>query len=91
VVENQWQRFNSIHYRSIRAAVCNYKREIPKVVLNIISKRATPNQWGYYATAKCVINLYNNGTTRMGRYLKEKSYINGRNPGKAVFFTVKIY
>jgi len=37
-------------------------------------------------TAACVINLYHNGKTRVRRYLREKSYINDRNPGKAIFF-----
>jgi len=78
---------NSIHYRSIRAAVWDYTRQIPRPVLNIIAKRATPKQWCHYATAKCIINLYNNGTTRIGRYLREKSCIDDRNPGKAVFFS----
>jgi len=37
--------------------------------------------------AKCVINLYKGGATRIGKYLRDKSYDNNRNPGKAVFFS----
>jgi len=40
--ESQWNRLNSIHYRVIRAAIKDYKRKVPRAVLNIISKRATP-------------------------------------------------
>lgn len=77
---------NSIHYRAIRAAVNDFKKKIPRTVLNIISKRATPKQWARYAIAKTVIKLYNKGCTRMGILLRQNSYVNDRNPGRAVFF-----
>jgi len=47
--------------RALWAAVGDYKRKIPKVVLDIISKRqrVTPKQWANYTTASMAIKLYN--------------------------------
>jgi len=84
LTEAHWQRF---HYRSIRAAVCGYTRKIRRAVFSIIAKWATPKQWSHNAVAKCVINLYNSSATRIRKFLRDKSYINDRNPGKAVFFS----
>jgi len=52
-----------------------------KAVLNASIKRATPRQWSHYSNAKLAINLMN-GSTPMGRKLKEKCYINDRFPGR---------
>jgi len=84
--ESQWNRLNSIHYRVIRAAIKDYKRKVPRAVLNIISKRATPKQWARYTVAKTIIKLYNQNCTRLSTLLRKNSYVNDRNPGRAVFF-----
>jgi len=62
------------------------KKTIPKAGLDIISKRAARGI-NNYAVSKCVINCYNQGSTRIGKYLREKSYINDRNPGKVIFLS----
>jgi len=84
--EAQWNRLNSIHYRAIRAAICDHKKKIPRAMLNIITKRATPKQWARYTVPKTVIKLYNLGNTRIGEMLRQNSYVNDRNPGIATFF-----
>jgi len=84
--EAQWNRLNSIHYRVIRATICDYKKKVPRTMLNIISKRATPKQWAQYTIAKTVIKLFNKGDTRIGALLRQNSYVNDRNPGRATFF-----
>jgi len=86
LVEAQWKRLNSIHYRAIRATICDFKKKVPRSVLDIISKRATPKQWSRYVLAKTVIKLFNQNNTRIGQLLRENSYINDRNPGRASFF-----
>jgi len=55
-------------------------------MLNIISKRAMPRQWVRYTVAKMVIKLFNQGNTRMGGLLRQNSYVNDRNHGRATFF-----
>jgi len=75
-----------VHYRALRAAVGDYKRKIPKVVLDIISKRATPKQSANYTTASMAIKLYNGTETRLGETLRNRCYINDRHPKKGIFF-----
>jgi len=61
------------------------RKENTRSALNIIAKRATPKQWSRYTLAKTVIKLFNPGNTRLG-LLRQNSYINDRNPGRASFF-----
>jgi len=81
-----WKKLYSGHYRALRAAVGDYKRKIPKVVLDIISKRATPKQSANYTTASMAIKLYNGTETRLGETLRNRCYINDRHPKKGIFF-----
>jgi len=37
-----WERLESQHYKAIRAAVREFKRKIPRVMLDVISKKAPP-------------------------------------------------
>jgi len=46
----------------------------------------TPKQWPRYAFAKTEIKLYNLGNTRIGQMLRQNSYVNDCNPGRATFF-----
>jgi len=78
-----WKRLESHHYRVICAAVRDFKRKIPKVMLEVISKRAPPRMWSNYVTAPTVMSLYNNSDTRLSEYLRESSYIYERRPKKA--------
>jgi len=75
----------SQHYRAIHAAVRDFKRKIPKVMLGVISKRASPRMWSNYITASTATSLYNNSDTRLSEYLRESSYINDRRLKKAKF------
>jgi len=81
-----WKKLYSAHYRALRAAVGDYKRKIPKAVLDIITKCATPKQWANYTTAKMAIKLYNGTETRLGDTLRSRCYINDRHPMKGIFF-----
>jgi len=51
---------------AIGTAVSDFKRELPKVLLEIISKRAPPRMWSKYITASTAIRLFNNSDTRLG-------------------------
>jgi len=82
---SQWDRLNRQHYRALRAAIGDYSRKIPRVVLDVIAKRATPKEWSNYINASTAIKVYNNGNTRIGQQLREKGYINDRRPNRAVF------
>jgi len=73
-----WKKLYSSHYRALRAAVGDYKRKIPKAVLDIISKRANPKQWANYTTASMAIKLCNGNETRLGELLRKRYYINDR-------------
>jgi len=81
-----WKKLYSSHYRALRAAIGDYKRKIPKAVLDIISKRATPKQWANYTTASMAIKLYNGNETRLGELLRKQCYINDRQPRRGIFF-----
>jgi len=83
---SQWRRLDSSHYRALRAAIGDYKRKLPKAVLDIIAKRATPKQWSNYVTASTAIKLFNSKETRIGEQLRQQCYINDRQPRKGTFF-----
>lgn len=59
-----WKRLESQHYRAIRAAVREFKRKIPRVTLDVVSKIAPPRMWWNYSTASRPVNLYNTSNTR---------------------------
>jgi len=61
-------------------------KKIPKVVLDIISKRATLKQCTNYTTASIAIKLYNGTEARLGEILRNRCYINDRQPKKGIFF-----
>jgi len=81
-----WKRLYSAHYRALRAAVGDYRGKLPKVVLDIITKRATPKRWAYNTTTSMAIKLFNSNETRLGEALRSQCYINGRRPRKGFFF-----
>jgi len=82
---SQWDRLNRQHYRVIRAAVGDFSRRIPRAVLDIIAKRATPKEWSSYINSSTAIKLYNLQNTRIGKQLKDTGYINERRPDRAIF------
>jgi len=82
---NLWERLDRQHYRAIRAAIGDYKKKVPRSVLNIISKRATPKEWANYSSASTAIALYNQNNTRIGTELRNHGYINDRKPHRAIF------
>jgi len=86
-----WQRLNSSHYRALRAVVGDYKRKLPRAVLNIITKRATPRQWSNYAACSLAIKLFNGQDTRIGDEMRKQCYINDRQPRKGTFFDTSKY
>jgi len=80
------RRLFSSHFRALRAVLGDYKRKVPKVVLNIISKRATPKQWANYRKAPLAITLFNGGETRLDEIRLYQEYINDRLPRKGIIF-----
>jgi hypothetical protein len=52
-----WTLINSIVYRPIRVAVCDYKRRINSEKLDELSARASPKQWSKYSPASLVIKI----------------------------------
>jgi len=91
ISHHSWKRLNSQHYRAIRAAVKDVKRRIPRVMLNIISKRATPRQWADYSIANAAINLINTSNTRIADELRANIYINDRLPRRGSFIDKSAY
>jgi len=71
--------------KAIRAAVRDYKRSIPRVMLDIISKRAPPRQWANYSSASTAMWLFNTSDTRLAMELRASAYINDRKPTRAKF------
>jgi len=80
-----WKRLRSQHYRALRAAVGDFRNKISKTTLDLICKRATPRQWGYFISAKTAINLYTKSDTRIANDLRKSVYINDRIPKRAFF------
>jgi len=66
--------------------VGDYKRKLPRAILDIIAKRATPKQRSNYVTALTAIKLFNTNETRIGEQLRQQCYINDRQPRKGTFF-----
>jgi len=56
---SHWKTINSLHYRALRTAVGDFKRQWHRRDLNLVFARATPNQWMKYSCCKLAINLYN--------------------------------
>lgn len=82
---NLLDRLSRQHFRAIHAAIGAYKKKIPRSVLDIICKRATPKEWANYASVSTVITLYNLNNTRLPSILREHGYVNDRRPRKATF------
>jgi len=66
-----WKKLNNQHYRALRVAVRDAKRKLPRALLNIISKRATPRQWAKYTTTSTSIKLLNTSNTRIVKELRK--------------------
>jgi len=75
-----WRFMNPLYHKALRVVMKDYDNLISKADLNASMKRATPRQWSYYSSSKLAINLMN-GSTPLGRILKDKCYINDQNPG----------
>jgi len=80
-----FKRLESQHYRAVRAAVRDFKRSIPRAMLDIISKRAPPRQWSNYTTASTAMWLYNTSDTRLAIDLRASAYVNDRRLAVAKF------
>lgn len=80
-----WTKLTRQHYKALRAAYKDRAFKFSRRELDLMSKRATPAQWGYYSTAKCAIGLMSKNNTRIARCLNANAYVNDRLPGKAKF------
>jgi len=80
-----WKTLESQCYRAIRAAVRDFKRMLPKTMLDVILKRAPPRMWSHSISASTGISLYNNSDTRFAKQLRASSYINDIRPRRAKF------
>jgi len=76
-----WRFMNSLHYKALKIIMKDHKNMISKSDLNASMKRPTPRLWSYNSSSNLAINLMN-GSTPLGRSLKDKCYINDQNPGR---------
>jgi len=82
-----WTMLNSLHYRAIRIAVCDYKTRINREKLDFISSRASPKQWSKYAVANSVIKILRDKLPiNLHGTLVETLYEERRKPGFGRFY-----
>jgi len=78
-------QLNRQHYRALRAAFKDRKCKMSKDELNVLSGRATPEEWSKYTVASTVIKMMAISITPMAEKLRKRAYINDRCPGRATF------
>ncbi len=84
---NLWTRVNSLHYRALRIAICDFKGRINREKIDVLSSRASPKQWSKYAMAAIVIKtIRDKQPTTLHELIMETMFEERRKPGLAKFY-----
>jgi len=82
-----WRKLRSMHYRILRAAVRDFKCEIPRKDLGKTCKRVPPEIWSAYSTSSLVIKIKRDGSpTYLHEVINETIYTTRRQPERAKFY-----
>jgi len=78
---------DSAHYKALRIVYHDYKKQIPRIGLDRLAKRATPTQWGNYIISKLVISTFHNKEPyHMYKKINETFYTTRCKPGIGHFY-----
>ncbi len=82
-----WTVINSIHYKSLRIAVCDHKQRINREKLDVLCQRANPKQWSKYSSASLVIKvLQREEPSYLVNNLRTTLYFERRSPHIGKFY-----
>ena len=82
-----WKLLNRVHYQALRIAMRDFQQEVPRKQLDTLGRRATPQQWGYYATASTAANiLWNREPSLLFDLIHGNMTTNRRRPARPNFF-----
>ena len=81
------KQINSIHFRALRLAFCDFKCRVPRWKLTKELKRATPLEWSRYAVASSVLKINRNKMpVNLYNLIQDNLYFERRYPSLAKFF-----
>jgi len=82
------KRIDTMHYQALRLCYWDFRNEIPREIIDHDLKRAVPQEWASYSTAKELIRIFNTGTPPLlFSNLRSQSYLVQR-PQRVLFYDV---
>ncbi len=77
----EWKRIDSFHYRVMRVAINDFKRNKKRKVIDLLCKRATPRMWSYYISASVALKIIRDGMPqRLANTIQDTMVIERRKP-----------
>jgi len=85
-VKSQKEKLNVLHYKLLRVALMDWKRDFPREMLDLLG-RSKPGEFADYSFASTIIKCtISNEPARQAEMIKKNSYNTRRNPDKQKFY-----
>jgi hypothetical protein len=83
----EWKRMDSFHYRVMRVAINDFKRNKKRKVIDSLCKRATPKMWSNYISASTALKIVRDLLpSRLATSINETMVTERRRPRNGRFF-----